>query len=57
MEIALAEPDTAALPTPIPTTLNVTALAKRFGVARTIRHRANTLSIATIPILSLLSLF
>ena len=32
----MAEADTTTLPTPIPTSLNVTALAKRFGLARTI---------------------
>jgi hypothetical protein len=38
--IAMAEADPTALPTPIPTSLNVTALAKRFGVARsTIQRR------------------
>jgi hypothetical protein len=36
----MAEADPTALPTPIPTSLNVTALAKRFGVARsTIQRR------------------
>jgi uncharacterized coiled-coil protein SlyX len=36
----MAEAETTTLPTPIPTPLNVTALAKRFGVARsTIQRR------------------
>jgi hypothetical protein len=36
----MADIETTTLPTPIPTALNVTALAKRFGVARTtIRRR------------------
>jgi hypothetical protein len=30
-EIAMAEPDSTTLPTPIPTSLNVTALAKRYS--------------------------
>ena len=34
-----AEADSTTLPTPIPTPLNVTALAKRFGVARTTIQR------------------
>jgi hypothetical protein len=36
----MAEPDVTTLPTPIPTALNVSALAKRYGVARsTIQRR------------------
>src|SRR5215469_15625412 len=40
LEATMADIETTTLPTPIPTALNVTALAKRFGVARTtIRRR------------------
>lgn len=34
MQIAMAESDSTTLQTPIPTSLNVTALAKRFGSQR-----------------------